>query len=81
VKSVADNERDTVVVQRRCLRASKDLAAGSVLRADMVEALRPAPPDAVMPFDLPNILGKQLVRDLKAGEQITWISLRDPEAH
>jgi sialic acid synthase SpsE len=81
LKFVAENERDTVVVQRRCLRASKDLEAGTVLREEMVEALRPAPRDSVMPFDLPRILGKQLARGLKAGEQITWTSLCDPEAH
>ena len=69
------------MVQRRCLRASKDLEAGTVLREDMVEALRPAPRDAVMPFDLPKVLGKQLARSLKAGEQITWTSLCDSEAH
>ena len=79
-KVVAANERETVVVQRRCLRASRDLAAGSMLQADMFESLRPAPSDAIMPFDLPKVLGKKLVRDLKAGEQITWSSLCDPKA-
>ena len=69
-----------MVVQRRCLRTSRDLDAGTVLREDMVEALRPAPCDAVMPFDLAKVLGKQLTRGLKAGEQITWTSLRDAEA-
>ena len=80
-KFVAENEQETVIVQRRCLRASRNLAAGSVLRTDMVEALRPAPRDAVMPLDLPKVLGKQLAHDLEAGEHITWTSLRDPEEH
>lgn len=74
-KSVAENERDTVVVQRRCLRASQDLQAGTVLRAEMVEALRPAPTGAVMPFDLPAALGRKLSRNLKAGEHLTWDAL------
>src|SRR4029078_8930129 len=46
-KTVADNERDTVVVQRRCLRAATDLKAGAALTAEMLEALRPAPHEAV----------------------------------
>jgi N-acetylneuraminate synthase len=81
LKVVAENERDTQVVQRRCLRASRDLLAGMVLQGDMIEALRPAPRDAVMPFDLPKVLGKRLARDLRAGEQITWTSLCDPGTH
>jgi N-acetylneuraminate synthase len=81
LKFVAENERETVVVQRRCLRAARDLPAGSLLQADMIEALRPAPPEAVMAFDLPKVLGKELAHNLKSGEHITWASLRDPGTH
>ena len=52
-KFVAENEEDTVVVQRRCLRAAQDLKAGTVLREDMLEPLRPAPQEGVMPFESP----------------------------
>ena len=71
-KEVADNERDTVVVQRRCLRAAKDLKAGSVLQPDMLEALRPSPADAVKPFELPKVLGKKLTRDIPFGDILRW---------
>src|SRR5580658_4753780 len=46
-KFVSENERETVVVQRRCLRAVRDLVAGTVLQEEMLEALRPAPRDAI----------------------------------
>jgi N-acetylneuraminate synthase len=71
-KFVAENERDTVVVQRRCLRATLDLRAGTILREDMLEALRPAPREGIMPFDLPRVVGKRLVRDLPRGECLKW---------
>jgi sialic acid synthase SpsE len=71
-KMVEENERETVVVQRRCLRAAANLGSGTVLRADMLEALRPAPRDAVMPFDLSRVVGKTLVHDLPAGEYLRW---------
>ncbi len=32
-KLVADNERETVVIQRRCLRAARAIQAGEVLTA------------------------------------------------
>jgi N-acetylneuraminate synthase len=79
-KYVADNERETVVVQRRCLRAARDLRAGTVLEAGMLEALRPAPRDAVMPFELPRVVGKKLARDLPAGEHLKWTCLTEAEA-
>lgn len=71
-KAVADNERETLLVQRRCLRAATDLSAGRVLRADMLEALRPAPCDAVMPYDLDQVVGRQLTCRLPAGECLRW---------
>jgi sialic acid synthase SpsE len=81
LKVVEENERETVVVQRRCLRAAVDLRPGTVLRAEMLEALRPAPHDAVMPFDLSRVVGKTLANDLPAGEYLKWTMLADAEVH
>jgi len=71
-KFVAENEQQTVVVQRRCLRAAADLKAGTLLQESMLEALRPAPPDAVMPFDLGRVIGRKMRRDLRQGEHLQW---------
>lgn len=79
-KFVAENEAQTVVVQRRCLRAARDLKCGMVLQEDMLEALRPAPFDAVMPFDLARAVGKKLVRDLPHGEYLKWTFLAEAGA-
>ena len=70
-KFVAENERDTVVVQRRCLRATRDLPAGTKLEAGMLEPLRPAPADAVMPHELGDVVGRELSAPLAAGEALT----------
>jgi sialic acid synthase SpsE len=78
-KFVAENEQQTVVVQRRCLRATVDLKAGTVLKENMLEALRPAPKDAVMPFELNRVVGKKLIRDLPQGEHLQWAFLMDAE--
>jgi N-acetylneuraminate synthase len=81
VKIVEENERETVVVQRRCLRAATDLSPGTVLQREMLDALRPAPRDAVMPFDLCRVVGKVLINNLSAGEYLTWTMLADAEVH
>jgi sialic acid synthase SpsE len=71
IKKVEDNEKDTVVLQRRCLRASRDLKAGAVIKGTDVEVLRPAPLDAFKPTDLDRIVGKVLRRDIPLGKHFT----------
>ena len=78
-KSVAENEVETVIVQRRCLRAATGLKAGTILRREMLEALRPAPRDAVMPCELDRVVGKKLRCDLPSGEHLRWTILSEPE--
>ena len=47
-KFVAGNEQDTYIVQRRCVRAARDIKAGETFTDEMLEVLRPASPGAVM---------------------------------
>lgn len=56
-KFVADNEAQTVVLQRRCIRATDNLPAGTVITEEHIEALRPAPADAVMPYEADMLIG------------------------
>lgn len=71
-KFVAGNEQETVVLQRRCLRAAGDLKAGTVLTREMIDVLRPAPLGAIQPYDLENVVGKCLLVDLKTGQELKW---------
>jgi sialic acid synthase SpsE len=79
-KFVADNEKQTVVVQRRSLRATADLKAGTVLQAGMLEALRPAPVDGIAPFDLSRVLGRKLIADLAQGDYLRWALLAEADS-
>ncbi len=74
-KRVQDNETETVVVQRRCLRAARDIAQGTILARELVDVLRPAPHDAIFPYDLERVLGKRARVALKMGEYLTWDKL------
>jgi sialic acid synthase SpsE len=71
-KFVAGNEQETVVLQRRCLRAASDLKAGTTLTREMIDVLRPASKDALTPYEIPNVIGKTLLVDLKAGQELKW---------
>ena len=70
VKRIEDNEQDSAIVQRRSLRVRADMAAGAVLSADHLEALRPCPKDACTPAQIERVVGKRLKRALPAGREI-----------
>lgn len=70
VKRVEANERETVVLQRRCLRLARDLSRGSVLCDADLEALRPAPAGALEPHRQPALIGTRLTRDMQRGEAL-----------
>lgn len=74
-KDVAENEKDTVVIQRRCLRAARSLSPGQPLRRVDIDVLRPAPPDAIFPYDLEKVLGRKLRRPMDAGDFFRWNDL------
>jgi N-acetylneuraminate synthase len=71
-KRVADNETDTVVVQRRCLRAARPIRSGEILDRPAIDVLRPATPGAIAPYEIEAVLGARARRDIGAGEALTW---------
>jgi sialic acid synthase SpsE len=74
-KIVEPNEKETVVIQRRCLRAARDLTAGTLIRKGDLEALRPAPRDGLFPYQENLAIGRKLLRDLKQGDYPKWTDL------
>jgi N-acetylneuraminate synthase len=75
VKQVEENERETVVLQRRAICARNKLAAGTVLSRERLTVLRPCPSDGVPPYCLDQLIGKRVRRDVSAGEHLRWIDL------
>ncbi len=75
IKKVEDNEKDTVVIQRRAIRAVTDLAAGTILTRDHITVLRPCPADGLPPYRVDELIGKQLRQNIEAGEHLRWINI------
>jgi sialic acid synthase SpsE len=71
-KFIAANEQETVVLQRRCLRAASDLPAGTVITREMLDVLRPAPHDAILPYEISNVVGMRLLVDFQKGQELKW---------
>jgi N-acetylneuraminate synthase len=74
-KFIAANEVDTAVVQRRCLRAAREVKAGEVFTRDMIDVLRPATPGAIKPDQIENVLGTKALFDMPLGKELRWTDL------
>jgi sialic acid synthase SpsE len=75
VKKVEENERETVVLQRRAVRVDAPLPAGTVLRREHLAVLRPCPADAIEPYRLPELVGRTLRAPKEAGDHLRWTDL------
>ena len=74
-KFVAENEQQTVYLQRRCLRAARDLKAGEIITREMVDVLRPVAKGAILPNELNLVIGTKILSDMPAGKEICWTDL------
>jgi len=70
-KFVCDNESETVVIQRRCLRLSRDMSIGEIVEPSDLVPLRPAPVGSIPPYMLNKIIGHTVNRNIAFGEHIT----------
>lgn len=69
-KKVEENEKDTVIVQRRALRFTRDLPQGHILKEGDLFPLRPAPINSIPPYEIKKIIGRKLIRNVSADDYI-----------
>jgi sialic acid synthase SpsE len=74
-KFIAGNEQDTMVVQRRCLRAARDIKAGEVFTREMIDVLRPATIGAIKPDQIADVIGTKPLHNIPFGKELRWTDL------
>jgi len=74
-KKIVDNEVDTSIVQRRCLRAARKIKAGETFSREMIDVLRPATPGAISPADIDQVIGTKAAADMQMGKDLRWTDL------
>lgn len=74
-KFVTGNETQTVIVQRRCLRAARDIRSGEALTREMIDVLRPATPGAIPPYEIDAAIWTRALSDIPAGKELRWTDL------
>ena len=76
IKKVEDNEKETVVLQRRSIRAKRKLHAGEVINKADIEMLRPCPNGSIKPYKVNDVIGKTIANDIIGGDCIHWKDLK-----
>jgi sialic acid synthase SpsE len=71
VKIVEKNEEQSKLVQRRCLRVVTNLKKGHALTDSDFISLRPISEGGFEPFEKVNLIGKELLMDIDAGDHLT----------
>lgn len=74
-KFITANEKETSIVQRRCVRAARDIKTGEQITREMLDVLRPATAGAIKPPELVHMIGTHAIKDLSFGEEIRWTDL------
>lgn len=69
-KIVEENEKNTVVIQRRSIRVKKTLKKGEILTVDKIKMLRPCPIGALEPWELNKYLGKKINCEIQEGDYL-----------
>lgn len=74
-KTIEPNEIDSAIVQRRAVRARKQLSQGHVITRDDLIVVRPATPGAVKPYEVQELIGKKVSHPIEIDQAISWTDL------
>tara|TARA_R110002051_G_C8757575_1_gene501164 strand:+ start:242 stop:1270 length:1029 start_codon:yes stop_codon:yes gene_type:complete len=69
-KEVQDNEKETVVLQRRAIRFTRDMSTGDVICEGDFQFQRPCPKDAFNINNFELLIGKSVQRHISKGDYV-----------
>lgn len=75
IKKVEENEKETVILQRRAIRLAKNLQSGERIQREHLTVLRPCPTDGLPPYLIEEIIGKKTRHIMASGDYIKWTDL------
>lgn len=70
IKKVEENEKETVILQRRAIRLVVDKSEGEVINIEDIQFQRPCPEDAISVNDVDKIIGKKVSCNIKNGDYL-----------
>ena len=75
-KIIEKNELIPAIVQRRAIRANKDILKGAKINKKNLTFLRPCPKDALPPYKENYIIGRRLKKNVKRGDIIRSMDVK-----
>ena len=75
IKRIEENEQETVIVQRRCIRLKDNLNENDLITKDNIEFLRPAPKDSIEPYKVNEIINKKVNKFKNKGDALYFNDL------
>jgi len=76
IKKIEKNERKSIIVQRRSIRAKENIKKGSLIKKSMLINLRPITNNGISPYKIDRILNKKTKVNIKAQEEMTWKKIK-----
>jgi N-acetylneuraminate synthase len=70
IKKVEENEKQTVIVQRRGLRYARDIKEGEVLSKEDFIALRPINEGGIPPYGIEELIGKMISKKVLKDDSV-----------
>ena len=68
IKRVENNEKETIIVQRRSICAKENLPLGHILAKEDFQMLRPCTDENIQPYEYEILIGKVLNKNMAKGE-------------
>jgi sialic acid synthase SpsE len=75
-KKVEENELSTIILQRRCLRANKEIREGAIIQESDFEFKRPSPKGSLSPKYATEIIGKKTLKDISEDDILNWENIQ-----
>ena len=75
-KVVMENEKETIVLQRRAIRAKNEINKGQLIKKEDIIFLRPCPTDALPPYKVNEVIGKTSKQKIEKEDIITLKSIK-----
>lgn len=70
IKRVEENEKESVLIQRRSVRLVRPIYAGEVISNQDLEYLRPAPAHSFKPSEVDSVVGRKLLISKQQGDAL-----------
>ena len=70
-----ENEKETIVLQRRAIRAKHKINKGQLITKEDIIFLRPCPTDALPPYEMNEVINKTSKQEIEKEDIITLKSI------